>query len=77
MVIIMVNVILLARKVSVILLVTLRIILLTTGFMLETMPEGPGSGKAVAFGLSKETWIDIHRYAGFRSGWNSSSTCIH
>ncbi len=61
----MTNVLLLARKVSVILLVTLGFITLVSGMLLETMPRGPGSGYATALGIHKNTWIDIHVYAGF------------
>ena len=59
------NVLLMARKISVILLVTLGALTLVSGILLETMPKGPGSGYATALGLRKETWTDIHVYAGF------------
>ncbi len=59
------NLLLTARKVSVILLASLGLFVLVSGILLETAPKGPGSGKAVALGLSKELWTDIHVYAGF------------
>ena len=61
----MANVLLLARKISVILLVTLGFVTLVSGMLLETMPRGPGSGYATALGLHKNTWTEIHVYAGF------------
>ncbi len=61
----MTNVLLLARKISVILLVTLGLLTLISGMLLETMPRGPGSGYATALGIHKDTWTDIHVYAGF------------
>ncbi len=59
------NIILKARRSTVIVLVTLGLIVLISGIMLETAPSGPESGNAVAFGVSKEIWTDIHVYAGF------------
>ncbi len=59
------NVLLVARRISVILLVVLGFITLVSGIMLETMPKGPGSGYATAFGLHKNTWTKIHVYASF------------
>ncbi len=60
-----VKVLLMARKISVILLTTLGLAVLLTGMLLATMPSGPGSGEAVAFGLTKEEWKLIHTYTGF------------
>ncbi len=59
------NSVLIARKISVILLVTLGTIVLLTGLLLEAAPKGPGSGLATALGIDKETWTTIHVYAGF------------
>ena len=61
----MANVLLMARRVSVILLATLGTLTLVSGILLQTMPIGPGSGYATALGLRKSTWTDIHVYAGF------------
>ena len=61
----MANIILLARRITVILLVSLGFLTLISGFLLETMPRGPGSGYATALGLTKDLWTDIHVYAGF------------
>ncbi len=54
-----------ARKISVVLLAAAGLVVLLTGILLETAPEGPGSGSAVALGLDKHTWTDIHVYASF------------
>ena len=54
-----------SRKISVIILASLGLIVLISGFLLETMPHGPGSGEAIAIGLTKDTWTDIHVYASF------------
>ncbi|MCE4610120.1 MAG: DUF4405 domain-containing protein [Desulfurococcales archaeon] len=59
------NVILEARRATVIVFVALGLIILISGMMLETAPSGPGSGDATALGISKETWEDIHIYASF------------
>lgn len=54
-----------ARRATVIIFVTLGLLVLVSGMLLETAPSGPGSGEATALGLTKETWVDIHVYAGF------------
>lgn len=59
------NIVLEARRVTVIIFVTLGLLVLISGMLLETAPSGPGSGEATALGLTKETWIDIHVYSGF------------
>jgi len=59
------NIILAARRATVIALVTLGLVTLISGMLLETAPEGPGSGEAVALGLAKDTWTAIHVYASF------------
>ncbi len=59
------NIILEARRATIVIFVALGILVLISGILLETAPSGPRSGEAVALGLTKETWIDIHVYAGF------------
>ena len=59
------NIVLEARRATVIIFVTLGLLVLVSGMLLETAPHGPGSGEAVALGLTKETWTEIHVYAGF------------
>ena len=59
------NVILLSRKISVIILVLCGLLVLISGMILEVAPHGPGSRDAIALGLTKSQWIDIHRYTGF------------
>ncbi len=49
------NVILEARRATVIVFVALGLIILISGMMLETAPSGPGSGDAIALGIPKET----------------------
>ncbi|NOZ88488.1 MAG: DUF4405 domain-containing protein [Crenarchaeota archaeon] len=61
----MANVIVTARRISVILLASMGLLTLVSGMLLETMPRGPGSGYATALGLHKNTWTGIHVYAGF------------
>ena len=60
-----VKILLTARKISVIILATLGVIVLVSGMLLDTMPSGPGSSGAEAFGILKEAWEDIHIYASF------------
>ncbi len=64
----MANPVLMARKASVILLVSLGIVVAVSSILLETAPEGPGSGEWTALGISKHLWTDIHVYAGFALG---------
>ncbi|MEB3758220.1 MAG: DUF4405 domain-containing protein [Desulfurococcales archaeon] len=59
------NAVLEARRATVIIFVTLGLLVLISGIMLETAPSGPGSKDAIALGLTKETWSDIHVYASF------------
>ena len=59
------NPILLARKISVVILLVCGVLVLISGILLEVAPHGPGSKSAVALGLTKGQWTDIHRYAGF------------
>ena len=48
----MVNVIMLTRRVTVILLASLGLVTLISGVLLQTMPRGPGSSYATALGLT-------------------------
>ena len=59
------NIILEARRATVILLVILGLLVLISGMMLQTAPEGPVSGDSMALGIEKDTWVDIHVYASF------------
>jgi len=59
------NPILAARRATVIILVSLGFFTLVSGMLLETAPEGPGSGEAIALGITKDTWTTIHVYASF------------
>ncbi len=59
------NPILMARRISVIILLVCGILVLLSGILLEVAPRGPGSKWAVALGLTRAEWTDIHRYAGF------------
>ncbi|MCE4620434.1 MAG: DUF4405 domain-containing protein [Desulfurococcales archaeon] len=59
------NPVLEARRITVIIFVTVGLVVLITGMLLEMAPSGPGSGEATALGITKETWTDIHVYAGF------------
>ena len=59
------NLVIEARRATVVVFVALGLLVLVSGMMLETAPSGPGSGEAVALGLSKETWEAIHVYTGF------------
>ncbi len=57
--------IMLSRKISVIILVSLGAIVLLSGMLLGTAPSGPGSGESIALGLTKDQWVDIHVYSSF------------
>ena len=59
------NIVLEARRATVIVFVALGLLVLVSGMLLEIAPSGPGSGEATALGLTKETWEAIHVYAGF------------
>ena len=59
------NIVLEARRATIIIFVTLGLLVLASGMLLETAPSGPGSGEAVALGLTKETWKAIHIYSSF------------
>ncbi len=52
------------RATALILLATLVAVGIS-GTLLWNAPEGPGSGEATVLGLTKETLLSIHTYAGF------------
>ena len=53
------------RTISVVLLAVFGLATLITGMILATAPSGPGSGKAVALGLTKSEWNTLHEIVGF------------
>ncbi len=61
----MVNVYMATRTISVIIITVFGLLTLITGILLATAPHGPGSGEAVALGLTKAEWNELHEIFGF------------
>ncbi len=61
----MVNIYMALRTLTVVLLAVLGLATLITGMILATAPHGPGSGRAIALGLTKGEWSTVHELVGF------------
>ena len=61
----MVNVYMAIRTISVVIITIFGLLTLMTGILLATAPHGPGSGEAVALGLTKAEWNKLHEVFGF------------
>ena len=61
----MVNVYMATRTLSVVIISIFGLLTLITGIILATAPHGPGSGEAVALGLTKADWNKLHEIFGF------------
>ncbi len=53
------------RKITAIILFVSAIFVIVSGILLYSAPSGRGSGEAIALGLTKDTWIDLHVWSGF------------
>ena len=61
----MVNIYMALRTATVVMLAIFGLLTLLTGMILATAPSGPGSGRAIALGLTKSEWNTIHEIVGF------------